>query len=1070
MNNRILAMLLAFVMLISIVPVNALAAEECTCPVKHVHDASCGYAEPGNCACNGTIILHSWPENMGGISTPCTYAEGSPCTHECTTTPVEHTHVDSGKNGVCDVDGCTEHVHVITEVAAVAPTCTAQGNLAYYKCTVETCGKVFKDAEGAQEGRESDYILNPKHSDLQTFEEKAATCNEIGRTAFTWCSVCQKYYGDAAATTEITYDDTVIPAKGHSEAWDTTETTHTYVCPDCGVTHWATEDHSFTYTDRGDGKHNAVCSECGYTQAIEHIDRDDGGNCVCDYCDAQLEHTLKNPDVYPSNKEQHRQFCTVCKQSLNLTAHTYEYTAEEYGTDQHIAKCSVCMYSKTPSCVDKNGDCKCDDCGALMTHEHDELSYIKEVPATCTNEGTKAHYKCEACGNIFSYSEGKGYLPISADILVIPVTGHVVDKTQFSNKDESGHWRHCHNGCGEKVDFAAHTEGEWFDYASMPGYHAKKCTECTLTLTYEEHEYTFTSNENGVSHKAECKECGKIRETAGCDDKNNDCLCDDCGFLLKHEIGDLSTVWEKDATCNTTGLLRHYQCPTCQRLFDINCNEITLESVTTDKLQHKWWPKGMDLSGTLHSEQCEYCKVIRFLSHKDEDGDCLCDYEGCDVLAHDHIAVHVPAKEATCVEEGTQEYWYYEACGKLFSDAACTQPLTHVLVYGKTAHTWGDWTGCADGENHERECEVCGAAETAEHVYGNEDVYCDSCGAAAGLTHYAEVPATCQQAGVKEHWKSDITGRSYWDAAGTLHITDISALQIPRLDHEMAVESGNGRTHTLVCGYGCGHTLNRDCVTNDDNCFCDVCGTVMSGHALEDVDFIAPACTTEGQRSAYYCAACDKYYDRVNGREITSLVIPALGHRWGSYWKVNSVDETYEKTCLNGCGEILVHEHSMVLEDTLKGNLHQWVCDCGYTKTEIHYDNDGDTACDECGHDMANKPLKVEQHSSETVTVGDRTTANNHNTWWQDWWEHLFPGNVGQDGMENVDTSSDPKANEETGRKNTITASGNTGSQSGNQSVGSGSVSEDVETEQKVDAITSLIQWLSNLLNSLRNG
>lgn len=1015
MNNRILAMLLAFVMLISIVPVNALATE--------THDCSKNLKIERVSNGDGThnTICNICGEVEGTYD--CKYGTDSVCDN-CGYVK-EHTCADKDFDHLCD--DCQTVAHNMTKVEAKAPNHGETGNIEYYVCG--TCNNYFEDEAGTRKIEDKNSVILNKvaHTMVWTITE---TTHKYDCTGCGYDEVLEAEHtfgvpvsnGDGThtktctitgcgyAVTEDCKDtsdckcDACFADLEHSYEWDFGPTSHWQVCRKNNTHTTTPELHKLAGVSNGNFTHKETCEVCGYAgESVACVSND--GDCYCDVCGGIAPHDTaamtklsKWPNCTESGwyehywcetcdlrlrdgavttreemfrealghaesrwehyEDKHVEICTRCNETVSESAHQYVFTGNGDGT--HREYCETCGRDAVSSaCVDENPkDCVCDECEELMPHAYEALEYIKKVEATCTNEGTKAHYKCEACGNIFSYSKGKGYLPISADILVIPATGH--------------------------------------------------------------------------------------------------------------EIGNLSTVWEKDATCNATGLLRHYQCPTCQRLFDIDCNEITLESVTTDKLIHKWWPKGMDLSGTLHTEQCEYCKVIRFLSHKDENGDCLCDYDGCDELAHDHTAIHVPAKEATCEEEGTQEYWYYKACGKLFADEDCTQPLTHVLIYGKTAHTWGDWTGCDDGENHERLCQVCGAKETAEHVYGNEDTYCDDCGAAAGLIHFEEDPATCQKAGKKEYWYCEVTGRSYADAAGTQHITDVSSLQIPRLDHDMVAESGNGRTHTLVCDYGCGHTLTLECKTNDGNCFCDVCGAVVSGHNLEVIEFIAPTCTTKGQVSASYCAECDKYYDTF-GNVIYSTVIPALGHHWSSSWKVNSVDETYEKTCRNGCGEILVHEHSMVLEDTLKGNLHQWVCDCGYTKTEIHYDNDGDTACDECGHDMANKPLKVEQHSSETVIVGDKTTANNRNTWWQDWWEHLFPGNVGQDGMENVDSSSNPKASGETAKKNTITTSGNSGN-SGSQAGSTGSVSENVETEQKVDVITSLIQWLSNLLNSLRNG
>lgn len=55
-------------------------------------------------------------------------------------------------------------------------------------------------------------------------------------------------------------------------------------------------------------------------------------------------------------------------------------------------------------------------------HEnHKKYSLIKEVPATCVANGTKAYYKCDECGRIFEDKEGKKELEKP---VVIPKTGH----------------------------------------------------------------------------------------------------------------------------------------------------------------------------------------------------------------------------------------------------------------------------------------------------------------------------------------------------------------------------------------------------------------------------------------------------------------------------------------------------------------------------------------------------------------------------------------------------------------------------------------------------------------------
>lgn len=72
---------------------------------------------------------------------------------------------------------------------------------------------------------------------------KAATCTENGNIAYWHCSKCEKYFSNAEGTTEITLDNTVIPAKGHTPVideavpptYDSTGLTEGSHCKDCGA-------------------------------------------------------------------------------------------------------------------------------------------------------------------------------------------------------------------------------------------------------------------------------------------------------------------------------------------------------------------------------------------------------------------------------------------------------------------------------------------------------------------------------------------------------------------------------------------------------------------------------------------------------------------------------------------------------------------------------------------------------------------------------------------------------------------------------------------------------------------
>ncbi|MBR0146170.1 MAG: leucine-rich repeat protein [Eubacterium sp.] len=84
--------------------------------------------------------------------------------------------------GICD--------HSMTAVAYKAPTCTEDGNIAYWHCT--KCDKYFTDVEGiAETSYENTVIIAPGHTPVID-EAVEATYTNTGLTEGSHCSVCNK--------------------------------------------------------------------------------------------------------------------------------------------------------------------------------------------------------------------------------------------------------------------------------------------------------------------------------------------------------------------------------------------------------------------------------------------------------------------------------------------------------------------------------------------------------------------------------------------------------------------------------------------------------------------------------------------------------------------------------------------------------------------------------------------------------------------------------------------------------------------------------------------------------------
>lgn len=126
--------------------------------------------------------------------------------------------VTSSEPPVSVVSSEEEHVHNLVKHAAKASTCIEKGNTEYYECTI--CHKYFSDAAGEHEIEEGSWVLPLGDHTLEEHPAQAATCTAPGNSLYYSCSVCGKYFSDAAGEHEIEENSWVIPALEHDFNFD----------------------------------------------------------------------------------------------------------------------------------------------------------------------------------------------------------------------------------------------------------------------------------------------------------------------------------------------------------------------------------------------------------------------------------------------------------------------------------------------------------------------------------------------------------------------------------------------------------------------------------------------------------------------------------------------------------------------------------------------------------------------------------------------------------------------------------------------------------------------------------
>ena len=240
-------------------------AEGCTLTAGTANSEKGGYAEHNWTAANcttaktcsicgkteGSALGHDWADATCTAPktckrTGCTATDGSPLGHDWDTV---WTIGDDQHWHKCNRTGCT----VINAAANHIPDRNAATEDDPVKCT--ECGKVLTPALG-----------HVHTSHLTSVAAKAPTCTAPGNAAYWKCS-CDKLFSDDTATTETTLAAVTKSALGHDHngPWVTTDANeHWKVCAREGCNEQLDKavHNPSAWVNVGDGYHHQTCTVC----------------------------------------------------------------------------------------------------------------------------------------------------------------------------------------------------------------------------------------------------------------------------------------------------------------------------------------------------------------------------------------------------------------------------------------------------------------------------------------------------------------------------------------------------------------------------------------------------------------------------------------------------------------------------------------------------------------------------------------------------------------------------------------------------------------------------------------
>ncbi len=249
-----------------------------------------------------------------------------------------------------------EHKHEMKTVPGFEPTCTEDGQITYYHCTV--CDNLFADEEGEKEITLKDTVIpatghTPGKEMLDNETEPTCTVNG-GYDVVVYCLSCD---------VELSRVHTTIPATGHTPGKEMLENETEPTCAKDGG--YDTVTYCSVCGEVVSRVHTTIPA-IGHTPGKEMLENETEPNCgnpggydtvvYCEVCGGEVSrvHTTipatgeHNFGAFTSNRNgTHSRTCSVCGTkdtvSCSYTDVVTKPTATEQGYTTHT--CTVCAYS-----------------------------------------------------------------------------------------------------------------------------------------------------------------------------------------------------------------------------------------------------------------------------------------------------------------------------------------------------------------------------------------------------------------------------------------------------------------------------------------------------------------------------------------------------------------------------------------------------------------------------------------------------------------------------------------------------------------------------------------------------
>lgn len=390
----------------------------------------------------------------------------------------------------------------------------------------------------------------------------------------------------------------------------------------------------------------------------------------------------------------------------------------------------------------------------------------------------------------------------------------------------------------------------------------------------------------------------------------------DSGSALGHVFSDL--VEETIADCENDGVEAHYYCSRCNKYFDSEHNETTLEALTILAYGHDFGELINEVEATYDENGmkahyiCSRCGKYFDSNFNETTKEALI----IKALGHDFSDL-IAELDATCEADGMKAHYICNDCGKYY-DTEYNETTIEALTIKAYGHDFGelvaqnDATCDKDGMAAHYHCDRCGKYFDANH---NETTLEALTIASAGHNFgelVAEVAASCEVDGMKAHYHCDSCGK-YFDS--DYNEVSVEDLTIAALGHDYGDSTFEWITDQD--GFYISSTLVLVCSHDEEH--------RIEIEAELDVDETPPTCETNAEM--FYKATAEYEGEEYFDEKLVTIPDSALGHEYGEAvfeWTTGPNSEYTGAVLRFYC----IHDSSHYIEEEAEVFSEEYDADC----------------------------------------------------------------------------------------------------------------------------------------------